>query len=313
MKNNELLSGTVSKVQKSHYTVLYQEKNIPAKVSGRFSYIATEESDYPVVGDKVSFRYADQYSAIIERVESRGSYISRVSKSNTKHEEVLAANINIAFICVSLNKDFNVRKIERFISLVSHPDIEPILLLTKKDLVDDINPYLDKIKYLDIKKIVISSFDNSDVMNIKKIINGNTVVCIGASGVGKSTLVNQLVGFEYLETDGIRESDAQGHHTTTHRELIKLDTGGAIIDTPGIRLITRFLMENLVNRFESINEISKNCRFTDCKHVHEPGCAVLEAIEKGTITLSDYEKYKRTERYNHFLENRKKSKKRKNK
>jgi ribosome biogenesis GTPase len=304
LADKSLLKGRVIEVQRSHYTVIVEKKHYVAHVSGRYTYMVVNDRDYPVVGDYVMVRLVDNDQAIIEQCLTRQTVISRQSVKQTKHEQVLVANVNIVFICVSLNKDFNVKKIERLVSMASYPNIETHLVLTKKDLVDDLDVYQKQLSTLDVPVHFISAFNQKDIEQMMKIIDDKTAVCIGASGVGKSTFINKLIDKPYFDTNDIRVSDAQGHHTTTHRELVYLKTGGSIIDTPGIRIMTSYIMDDVDSRFKSIHTLAKKCRFRDCTHTHEPGCAVLDGLMDGDISDSEFDEYKRVIRYNKYLKKR---------
>lgn len=216
---------------------------------------------------------------------------------------MLVANIDLVFICVSLNNDFNIKKVQNLISLTYGSNSKTILLLTKSDLCNNIDERLDEVKNLDkgLDIFVVSSYNDEDIQSIKKIISNLTAVFIGASGVGKSTIVNKLIGYNHFSTSEIRESDSQGRHTTVHRELVMLNSGGSIIDTPGLRLITSYYIENIDEHFNDVSEYSLGCTFRDCTHTHEPGCNVINAVYNNLLPKERLTAYMKAQRFNSFI------------
>ncbi len=304
-KQDELLVGQVIEAQKQRYIVMSDNKRFITEVSGRFNYIAVQKSDYPVVGDYVYFRSSGDDMGIIERIETRFGTISRLDVGSIAEEHILASNVDIAFICMSLNNDFNIKKLQNFLSLTYGSDIETIILLTKKDLVDDYEKYIKQIKIINQERvIVISSYDMNDIDSIKKIIDKKTVVFIGSSGVGKSTIINKLCDEEIFATNTIRSSDAQGRHTTTHRELITLPTGGKVIDTPGIRIVSSYFVDE--NNFNDINSLAKDCQYRNCTHTNEPNCNVLQKLYEGSLPYERYNQFIKAVKFNKFNEKRQK-------
>ncbi|XMB86267.1 ribosome small subunit-dependent GTPase A [Mycoplasmatota bacterium WC44] len=285
----------VVRVNRDLYDLVFEGKEIKGKVSGRFSYIVSGTADYPCVGDYVIFHLNDEIG-IIHKVCSRFSELSRSEVGGTSNRQVIAANIDLVFICVSLNNDFNLRKINRFLSIVYGSKAKPIILLTKKDLSSNVDEIINQVRAIEdnLDVYAISVFNADDVDVVKDIIKGKTSVYLGASGVGKSTLVNEIVGSEVLETNEIRESDSQGRHTTVHREMFFIEElDSAIIDTPGIRTIQSYITEDMDLHYSDIYEYAKRCRFSDCKHNHEPDCAVLEAIDEGELSIERFDNYKK--------------------
>lgn len=249
-----------------------------------------EKDKFPVVGDYVKVNHNKKIVEVLERK----NFISRKKVGKKFQEQVIVSNIDIGFIVTSLNKEFNINKIERFVNIVNINNIKPIIILTKSDLCDDFDYYISIVKeiFKDIDIIVTSSFNNQGIENLKSYFSENvTGVFLGSSGVGKSTLINLLVKEANQSTSTVRIGDDKGRHTTTSRDLFYFDNGSSIIDTPGIREIGYWFNETSQNEYEDIEIFSKNCRFNDCKHKEEPGCAVKDAVDKGYITLSRYNSY----------------------
>ena len=309
----DMLLGRITSVHKSLYLISSNKVLYKGKMSGRFSYTALSKSDYPVVGDYVIFMpsiYDD--SATIEKVCTRHSKIERLGVGTAGDKQILAANIDLIYICVSLNEDFNIKKIQNFISTTYGSNAEAIVLLTKKDLCDNIEDYTNQVKKLNknIEIMVVSSYSKEDILLLEEKLKGKTSVFIGSSGVGKSTLINQLLGYDYLKTLDIRLSDAQGKHATTHREMIELPRGGYIIDTPGLRVINSYIVGDALENFDEISELSQDCLYNDCTHIHEPNCKVREALNNGEISTELFNSYRNILRLNRYNQRRELERKR---
>jgi ribosome biogenesis GTPase len=275
---------------KGTYRIIANNYEGLAEVSGKLRFDAKYLSDYPAVGD---FVMADSRAAVIHRVLQRASSFERACGVNGT--QVVAANIDIVFICMSLNNDYNLSRLERYLSVAWGSGATPVVVLTKSDLCDDPSiPFAEASTAAPGTDVVItSSFDNS-VQEIEKYLKqGITTSFIGSSGVGKSTLINCLAGEELFATSEIRQDD-KGRHTTTHRELVLLSGGSMVIDTPGIRELGVETVD-LSKSFADIEELSHKCRFRDCNHISEPGCTVLEAIESGTLDARRLENYRKLE------------------
>ena len=255
----------------------------------------------PVVGDWVVL---DGDAAVSEVLARRG-VLRRADDDG--HVEVLAANIDVALIVTSLNRDFNVRRLERFLSLVGDGDIRAIVLLSKGDLSDDpFNAAARVEREFGAETMVISVRDGWGIDELRRDVLAprRTAALLGTSGVGKSTLVNALLGEERQETLPVRERDDRGRHATTRRELFALPNGALLIDTPGVRLPRLAGAEGLEDAFEDIDSLAALCRFSDCSHDTEPGCAVREAMESGDLPAERLEAYQRLEREARWAEER---------
>ena len=236
------------------------------------------------MGDYVLFRELDNNEGIIEKIEARISSLKRLATTDKHQAQILASNIDFVYLCMSMNEDFNIRKLRNFLSLTYSIDYTTTILLTKKDLTEDIEYYINEVTLIsDLNILPISVFDDDDISILKNQIKNKTCVFIGSSGVGKSTIINKLIGEQHFATKDIRLSDAQGRHTTVHRELVELDNGGSVIDSPGIRVVNSYVIDDMDAHFEDIDALQQNCRFRDCTHINEPGCAVIEAIDQNEL------------------------------
>ena len=302
---DDFLLGVITRVNRTNYDLLANNTLYHGILTGRFKYMVFEKSEYPAVGDYVIGRHIDDSNqVIIEKVCERYSKVSRIGRSKRSDEQVFASNVDLAFICMSLNEDFRVKKLRNFLSIINDSNIETIVLLTKSDLCDDREEYISQVKNITDSRIMIVNIYDDSITQINEILENKTGVFIGSSGVGKSSIVNKLLGENRLEVDDIRTTDDQGRHTTSHRELIQLENGGRIIDTPGIRMIHNFDFDENNDIFQEITTISKECRFNDCTHTEEPGCQVVEAIENGDLDYEAFEAYQRALRYQRFSERR---------
>ncbi len=304
-----LNKGRVISNHLTKYIVEHKTEKFSLEVSGRFKYTAYSKSDYPVVGDYVYFRETNHNEGIIEAIEERKNTLSRLGISNVFNQQIIASNIDMVFICVSLNQDYHIRKVLNFLSMTQSNDFERILLFTKSDLTENYDEYINEVReYTDIDIKLISSFNESDINELKEFIDTNTCVFIGSSGVGKSTIINKLIGEQHFDTAEIRISDAQGRHTTAHRELITLDTGGAIIDSPGIRIVQSYIVENVEEEFKDIIDISNECKFRDCSHDREPGCKIQKSLEEGSLLEERYNQYTKAMKLNAHVKRQERAK-----
>lgn len=286
--------GRVSTQYRNLYKVITCSGEISANVSGKLQYEFFNKEDFPVVGDWVAIEDLGHEEGVIQGVLKRKSLLCRKVAGVKSEEQVLATNIDKVFITMSLNNDFNLRRLERYINIGWDSGATPIILLTKSDLCEDLDEKFTEIEAvaLGIDVITVSSLTGEGVDVVSNLIKScDTVVFIGSSGVGKSTLINRLLGEEIQVTKEIGEHD-KGRHTTTHRELFILPQGGIIIDTPGMREL-QLSKGDIESTFKDIEELAARCHFSDCKHSTEPRCAVKEAIENGELSESRFNSYEK--------------------
>lgn len=279
--------------------VLYSARgDLRATIPGRLRMaIRKGESVRPVVGDWVSFEpRLQEGTTLIQAVLPRRTQLVRKAAGRTDEEQVVAANVDVVFLVSALTRDLNPRRLERYLTVAWDSGAQPVLVLTKADLCEDVEAARERIAALapDVPLHTVSSLTGEGLDALWRYIGGNrTVALIGSSGVGKSTLINRLVGSARMEVGAMREDD-KGRHTTTHRELFVLPQGGLVIDTPGMRELG--LMENeegVRTAFVDIEELSAGCRFSDCRHEKEPGCAVHEALRSGQLAPERLESYRK--------------------
>lgn len=266
------------------------------------SYYDNPSSIYPTIGDFVLIEWNDNSdSRILETLKRESSFSRAESASDRRHdlhkqhEQLVAANFDYVFIMQSLNNNFNLHRIERYLALSWQSGAIPVIILTKSDLVEDYRKYVSEVERVAIGVDIyaISCKTGQGLEDLKKYFKPrNTLVFLGSSGVGKSTLVNTLVEEEVMKTSEIREDDSRGRHTTTNRQLLMLSNGTMIIDTPGMRELGMWdVSEGLDKTFQDVEQISRKCKYSDCTHTNEPGCAILEAIEKGKLLEERFYSY----------------------
>lgn len=294
--------GRVSAQYKELYRVITETGEVLAEVSGRLRFNAAALSDFPAVGDFVLLDRTDTVEgrSIIHHVLRRKSAFIRKAAGTGNAEQVVASNIDTVFICMSLNSDFNLRRLERYLAIAWSSGALPIVTLTKADLCNDVAAKKAAAESVAIgaEILVTSSLADAGHEQILPCLKcGSTAAFIGSSGVGKSTLINRLAGTEFV-TNGLRNDD-KGRHTTTRRELITLTNGALVLDTPGMRELG-LETADLSKSFADIDELSQHCRFRDCTHTHETGCAVQQAITDGLLAadrLASYQKLQKEVRY----------------
>ena len=308
----KLETARIIAVNKNNYKVSYAQHEMAAELSGRFLFTAESSVDFPTVGDWVSIQCFDSLG-IIHNVVPRESLLKRKDPGKAVQFQLIAANIDYAFIMQDAS-DLNLNRLERYLVMVNESNIKPIIVLNKIDLVSKIS---DKVKRLSKKHLVlpISNITGEGIPALQEQLHPEKTYCLmGSSGVGKTTLLNNLIGEQKFETNEVREKDNKGRHTTTRRQLIELDNGAIIIDTPGMRELGNFDVDNgLDETFDEITALSDQCRFKDCTHIHEKGCAVREAVNQGTINDDRYDNFLKIRKESEFyemsyLEKRKKDK-----
>lgn len=291
----DLCPGRIISQSKGIYRVVCESGELTAKVSGKLRFEAETAVDFPAVGDFVMLNYfTDSDEAVIRHVLPRRSVFIRRAAGQAGLEQVVAVNIDTVFICMSLNADFNPRRLERYVTVAWDSGAVPVVVLTKSDLCDDTELKIRAAVEIaaGVQVLAVTSVDDGGLEQITPFIGeGKTVAFIGSSGVGKSTMINRLLGAQVLETNGLRDDD-KGRHTTTRRELFLLPGGGMVIDTPGMREMgIAEVSEGLDKTFADVEAIFGRCRFSDCTHTGEPGCAVAAAIGDGTLQAERWLSY----------------------
>ncbi|SIR18026.1 ribosome small subunit-dependent GTPase A [Halanaerobium kushneri] len=306
-KRDDFQIARVAIEYKGMYKLYTEAGEVLAEVKGKMRY----NNNFPAVGDWVVIDLQDNGArAIIHDILPRKSKFSRKVAGDDTKEQIVAANIDTIFIVTSLNQDFNLRRLERYLTIAWDSGAKPVIVLSKADLCED--PEAKKVEVetvaFGVPIHIVSSLSGEGLNELEEYLEtGYTAALLGSSGVGKSTIINQLMGSEKMEVNEIRVSDGRGKHTTTHRELIVLETGGIVIDTPGMREIQLWDgSEGIKESFEDIEALAQRCKFNDCQHDSEPGCAVKKAIEEGELTEERLESYRKLERELLFIERKKK-------
>ena len=288
----------VVSVHKDRYIITTGDGDVFAELSGNFLYSANSAIDFPTTGDWV---YADLYDenthAIIHDVVIRKTLLKRKTAGQQVDFQLIAANIDVAFIVQSADYNFNLRRLERYLVMVNDSGIEPVILLSKSDLIpaSEVEVIEKSILAITPQSIFIA-FSNLSGQNIDVIkdllIASNTYCLLGSSGVGKTMLLNSIVGHDQFETQSVSKKQNKGRHTTTSRELIRLDKGAMLIDTPGMRELGNISADSGFDEtFSDISELSQNCKFNNCSHSNEKGCAILSAINDDTLSDERYKNY----------------------
>ena len=294
--------GRVITEHKERYIVASEQGNYEAEVLGNLRYTAQSREDFPAVGDWVTLSIYDESMAIIHKVMPRTTMLKRQMVGSKGETQLIVTNIDIALIVQAVDRDFNINRLERYLTICKNAGIEPYILLTKTDLLTEnkVEDYINLVKarIKDVLLFAISSETGYGYETLQKhILKGKTYCLLGSSCVGKSTLLNYLMGEEAMKTATISENTNKGKHTTTHRELLVLKNGAIIIDNPGIREVGIADGDSgLAETFDEILAYAENCKYADCTHTVEKGCAVLQALNNGEIDESSYRNYLKLER-----------------
>lgn len=294
--------GRIISEHKERYIVKSADSVFEAEITGNMRFAAKGREDFPAVGDWVAMSTYDSDFAIIHKIFPRYSVIKRQAVGQFGEVQIIAANIDFAFLVQAVDRDFNINRLERYLTICNNSKVKPIIVLSKIDLTDDqrINEIIGSIK-MRIEQVPIIAISNEtengyDAIN-SILEKGKTYCLLGSSGVGKSTLLNNLIGKKIMRTDIISQSTSKGKHVTSHRELFVLENGGILIDNPGMREVgITDASIGLEKTFENIFQLSLNCKFKDCTHLHEAGCAIIQAVENGEIDKASYENYLKLER-----------------
>lgn len=311
--------GRVIAEHKERYIIKTIQGEIEAEVTGNLRFAAKSREDFPAVGDWVILSIDSADFALIHKILPRFSVIQRHAVGKFGEIQIIASNIDYAFLVQAADRDFNINRLERYLALCYSSKVSPIIVLSKIDLIDEqtLSEIVINIetRVSNIPIVTLSNETKTGYEIITALIEtGKTYCILGSSGVGKSTLLNNLSGKDIMRTDAIGQKTHRGRHVTSHRELILLDNGGILIDTPGMREIgLADASHGLEITFDRIIELSHNCKFKDCTHTNERGCLVIEAVTSGEIDQTSYENYLKMEKENTYfeltvVEKRKKSK-----
>ncbi len=304
-KDNHLDSfdiGRISSEHKERYTVITADKEYDAEIIGKLRFSSRQRSHFPAVGDWVAITPYDETKVLIHAVFPRKNMLERQAVGKQGEKQIIAANIDYAFIVQAVDRDFNINRMERYLTICQGSGVEPVIILNKIDLIGDtelqslVAEVRKRIPAVPVLAISNETREGIDELK-KRITPGKTYCFLGSSGVGKSTLINLLSGKAMMRTGAISSSTSKGRHVTSHRELQVLEQGGILIDNPGMREVGITDSEGgLESTFENIIRLSGNCKFKDCTHTGESGCAVLSALAEGEIDEASYENYLKMER-----------------
>ncbi|MEJ2504639.1 MAG: ribosome small subunit-dependent GTPase A [Ignavibacteriaceae bacterium] len=296
LKQNGFSFARIITEHKERYIVASEKGELSAEITGKLLFSSEDNADLPKVGDWVAvIIYEDEKKAIIHEVLTRRTVFRRKVAGKKIQEQVIASNIDLLLIVQSLDANYNHRRLERYLVMSYEGKMQPVIVFNKRDICPDVNKKLEEVERIfpDINSFAVSAETGEGINNLKEMITeGKTCALVGSSGVGKSSIINRLLGYERQKVNEIRLSDSKGKHTTSTRELILIPGGGIIIDTPGMREFQLWAADSgIENVFNEIDELSMNCHFKDCTHTHEINCSVLDALEKGKLSQERYKSY----------------------
>ena len=304
----DLEIGRIVSAHKERYIVNTEAGELEAQIKGNLRFTSINREDFPAVGDWVALTKYDSRFSIIQRVLPRFSIISRQHVGQAGEKQIIATNIDYALLVQAVDRDYNINRLERYITICNSSGVSPIIVLTKIDLISE-NRKLEileniKARIINVPVIAISNESQAGYEKIKAIIEkGKTYCMLGSSGVGKSTLLNNLSGKTIMQTNAISQSTNKGRHITSRRQLIILENGGILIDNPGMREVgVGDSGSGLEITFNKILSLSRECKFKNCTHTNEIGCSVLKAVQNGVIDKASYDNFLKIERENSYFE-----------
>jgi ribosome biogenesis GTPase len=310
-KENDLEHLSLGRVvleHKERYIVKNQDGEFDSEILGHLRFTASKRSDFPAVGDWVAFQEFDRDKGIIHSIFPRKTIIERQAVGKHGEKQIIATNIDVALIVQAIDRDFNINRIQRYLTICNSSGIDAIIILNKIDLIkkEDLNRIIEaiRIRIFDVLTIAISNQSKEGYETLQKmLLPGKTYCLLGSSGVGKSTLTNNISGKDLMKTDNISDSTNKGKHVTSHRELVVLPSGAILIDNPGMREVGVVTSdEGIAQTFEVIQQYAEDCKFGDCTHLHEKGCAVLEALENEEISQESYGNYIKLEKEKEYFD-----------
>jgi ribosome biogenesis GTPase len=309
LNRQDLDPARIIAVNKGNYSLIGETGKINGELSGKFMFNSDSALELPTTGDWVAASFFDQNSpAIIHEILPRKSILKRRDPGKKLDYQLIAANIDTAFIIQALDTNFNLNRLERYLAMVSDGGIIPVILLSKSDLLssnqlEEIKSQIGRVnsKY---QWFIFSNKTMDGISDIHKLLLPQKTFCLlGSSGVGKTTLLNTLIGEEKFRIEEVRQKDNKGRHTTSYRQLIVLENGSLLIDTPGMRELGIIALESgISDTFEDIEKMSLECKFTDCTHTNEQGCALLESIQQGTLDQKKYDNYMKIKKETAFYQ-----------
>lgn len=308
-RHEGLSPGRVAVQHRTHYLLYTEFGELKGEITGKMHYLAEGPEDFPAVGDWVAIHpRPEEQAATIHEILPRRSKFSRKNAGTRSEEQVIAANVDVVFLVSGLDNNFNLRRIERYLVLSVESGASPVIILNKSDLCDNPEVRQNEVKSVapQVPLLVMSALEESGIEKVLAYLRpGTTGALLGSSGVGKTTIINRLLGGDVYPTTEVRESDSRGRHTTSRRELIVLPQGGILLDTPGMRELQLLGGTDGVGEvFADVRALAEQCRFRDCTHTGEPGCAIREALDDGSLEEKRLRSYLKLQREAAFQKRR---------